>query len=427
MSASPSYESGIRPNRTEYIRESTVGVAPSNPAWNLYSDVVREFSVEIAGGVSSQRGRGSPDSQGAYAGTEESSVTIVYDLQQKTASGNTLIDGSGNPNDAITDALQRDSDNRIQNTHTIVDRLEQSDLAAGNTVSGSTSRDTRQYVVVLGAYPDEGTLTGDPSDGQPVAAEISYECEKARRYQVDQPTSSEGSIEIWANSTDANDTTQTLTVESQGAGTTEDLSLNGTTDVQTTATFSDVDALHLDSETAGDVRVYVDDGSGTSKGDQIAEIKGQNSYDHGEGDTGVPALGTGSHASAIGQSYELYHDDEVEQPDGTTIAENFETTEITVSNNVDATNRGGTPRPALSAGDHEVTVDVTVFGETEAVDRVVNHLTTATENVRWTMAGGHVQADSADARDVGEDGLNASESKSMVDVTFNGQGITVSA
>ena len=208
MSASPSYESGLRGHRIEYIRESTVGVAPSDPAWNLFSDNVREIDFEHGAGISSQRGLGDPDSQGPFAGTEEGSVTVTYDLQQKSSSGNTFLDGSSNPNDAATDGLQRDSDNRIQNTHLIVDRYEQSGLTAGNTINGSTSRDTRQYWVAKGAYIDEVTLAGDPSDGQPISVELSYECEKVRHYQIDQPTSSEGSIELWANSTDSSDTTR---------------------------------------------------------------------------------------------------------------------------------------------------------------------------------------------------------------------------
>lgn len=428
MSASPSYESGLRGHRIEFARETTVGVVPTDPAWNLYSDCVREFDPGHGATVTSQRCLGSPDSNGAFAGSEEAEVTITYDLQQKTTSGNTFLDGSGNPNDAATDGLTRDADNRILNTHSLVDRYEQSDLTVGNTVSGSTSRDTRQYWVAKGGYIDEVTLTGDPSDGQPIAVELSYLYEKVRHYQIDQPTDSEAPIEIWAESTSGDDTTQTLTIESEGAGTTEDLSLNGTTQVQTTATFSDVDALSLDAETVGNVRVYVDDGSGTTAGDQIAIIFGQGAFDTGEGNLGVPALGGGgSHASELGQSYELYHDDLVEQPAGTTIANNFETTEFVVANSIDAMNRGGTPRRSLSAGTREVTADITVWGETEIQTRVSENLRTQTGNVRWTMDGGYVEGVSCDPRDTDPDAFTAEDSKVTTSISFVGQGINVSA
>lgn len=430
MSASPSYESGLRGHRLEYVRESTVGQVPTDPSFLLFSDNIREVDFEHGASISSQRGLGSPDSQGPFAGTEEGGATITYDLQQKSASGNTLLDGSGDPNDAATDGLQRDSDNRIQNTHLVVDRYEQSDLDAGNTVNGSTSRDTRQYWVAKGGYIDEVTLAGDPGDGQPISVELSYEFEKVRHYQIDQPTSGEGDIELWISSTDSSDTSIDVKIESEGGTTADTVTLDGsdgTTDVQSTETFGDVDAIEPQSELVGNLEVYVDDGTGTAAGDQIAVIYGQDAYDTGEGDLGVPVLDSGSRGSAFSQAYELYHDDEVEQPDGTTIADNFEGTEFTVANSVDGMNRGGTPRRSLSAGTREVTVDVTVWGETEIQTRVSENLRSATGNVRWTMGGGHVQADSADPRDTDPDAFTAEDSKVTTSISFTGQSVTVSA
>lgn len=426
MSA-PSYEGGIRPNRTEYLRESTAGTTDDNPSWNLFSDNVRTFDPDPGANISQQRGRGSADSQGAYAGTETPTLTVAYDLQQKASAGETLLDGSGNPNDAITDALDRTSDERIPNTHSVVDRREQNDVAAANTWSGNTVRDTRQYWVVKGAWPDEGTLTGDPEDGQPLAAEIQYECERIRHYQVDQPTSSEAPIELWVTSTDANDDSQTVTVQgtdTNDANQEEDISLDGTTDQQSSNTYKTVDAIELDAETAGNVEVYVDDGTGTSAGDKIAEIPGQDAFDHGAGSLGIPALGSGSHASAIGESFELYHDDLVEQPSGTDIGENWQATEFSVSNNTDGPNLGGASHRGLSAEDRDVEVSVTVFGETEIQDRTADMLRTATGNVVWTMEGGSVQADSASV-EADADALEANQSKATVDLTFTGQGVTL--
>lgn len=432
MSAAESPESGVRNARTEFVRETTHGEYVSNPAWELFSDRVREFTPDFGGGVEGARGRGDPDPDAAFAGTEDSSLTLVYDLQQKSGTGNTFHDGSANPNDAATDFIERDSDNRILNTHTVVDRIEQSDLDAGNTVSGATSRDTRQYVVALGAR-GEVTITSDPSDGLPVQVELEYGAiEKLRRYQIDQPTTSEEPIELWVESTDNGDTSQTLTVQgtdTNDANQEEDISLNGTTQVQSTNTYKTVDAPELDSETAGDVNVYVDDGSGTSAGDQISVLRGQNYYDHSEGDLGVSALGSGSHASAIGESYELPHSVSLERPDGTDLAANahWEATEFAVANNYASDPQGGTPRPDISAGDREATVDTTVWGETEAVTRTTEHLGTVTDNVRMVFSGGHLQTDSAFESEVGEDGYNASAAKSMVDVTYTGTGVTVSA
>lgn len=433
MSASPSYESAYRPGRLQFVRETTAGTYVTDPAYEFFSDVVRSFEATIDPQVEGQRGLGDPDVQAAFAGSNADEVTLSYDLQQKAAGGNTLHDGSGNPNDAITDAFERDTDNRINNTHQIVRRKDQSGLTAAETVNGSTSRDTRQYVVATGAYPNEGTLTGDPTDGQPILAEITYLCESVRTYQVDQPTSSESPIELWANSTDSSDTGITVTLENEDAGTTEDLSLDGTdatTDVQTTATFSDVDAIELSGEAVGDVRIYVDDGTGTAKGDQIATIYGQDSHDTGEGDLGIPALASGSNASAIGQDYELYHDDAIDRPTGTAIAQGFETTELSVSNNVAQDAQGGSARPALSAGDREIEASITVFGETERHDHTVDLITTDATNLRFDFDGptdgGHIQLDSAFHTEVTAS-ESVGDSKMMSDLTLGAQGVTISA
>lgn len=106
--------------------------------------------------------------------------------------------------------------------------------------------------------------------------------------------------------------------------------------VTTPASFLDIDALHLYAETVSDATVSI------IPGDQRAVIRGQDSYDHGDGDLGVPALGTGSHASAIGQMVEFTHDDSVERPSGKAIADDINTTEFSVdfeySNNSARTN-----------------------------------------------------------------------------------------
>lgn len=388
MSGAVSYESAYRPGRLQFVRETTVGVFETDPAYNLFSDNIRSFEAVIDPQVEGQRGLGSPDVQTPFAGQNADEITVSYDLQQKVAGGNTLVDGSDNPNDAVTDAIRRDADNRINNTHQIVRRKEQSDITASETISGSTSRDTRQYVVGSGCYPNEATLTGDPSDGQPILVEISYLCEAVRTYQIDQPTTSESPIELWANSTDSSDTSQTLTVEDEGSNTSEGLDLNGTTDVgPTTATFSDIDAAELSAEATGDVRLYVDDGTGTSKGDQIMVISGQDSLDTGDSELGVPLLASASNASAIGQDYELYHDDAIDRPSGTSIGQGFETTEMSVSNNVAVDNQGGSARPALSAGDRELETSVTVFGETERYQHTLDLITSDTGHLRFNLTG----------------------------------------
>lgn len=416
---SKAYEAGIRPNRLEHVRETTEGVFVSNPAWNLFSDNARTLEPTIDPQTEGQRGLGSPDPIDHNAATEVSQLVVAYDLQEKSGSGETFLDGSSNPNDAVTDALQRAADNTLQNTHTVVRRMVQNGLDAGNTVNGSTSYDTRQYFVGVGGKIDQATITGDPNDPQPVLVELTYEFEKGRLYQVDQPDSG---TQLDVVSSDPGDTTQTLTIEDEGASTTEDVALNGTTTQTTTASFDNLDALELDAETAGDVTVSI------SGGDSLAILRGSDAYGRGEGDLGIPALGTGSHASAIGQAYELVQDTTIERPSGTSVGDIVNSTEISVGNNVggDAMPQLGTPRRALSAGDREAQADVTVAGETEAVNHTDEMLRVTATNLLWTFTGGSIQLDSAAIIEVAEDTEEASQSKKAIDLTLEGQGVTVS-
>lgn len=384
--SSKSYESGLQPYRTEAVRESTRGVAPSNPAWILFSDNVRSFEPSVDAGIEPQEGLGDPNYTGAFAGTEEAEVTVTYDLQQW------LIDGSGNAQDPSYDGVARDSDNRLPNTHTVVRRMDLAGLDGSNSINGSTSKDTRQYVVGKGGAVDEVTFTANIDSGQPVLVELTYVFEKLRWYQIDQPPSDGTGKQIAVKSTDANDTTQSVTiqgVDDSDAAAEESVTLSGTTLVDTDTQFQEIDAIELDAETVGDVEVYEDDDNTvdtTTQGDQLAVLYGQSSYDQGEGDLGVPALGTGSHASAIGGTYELPLDgDSFERPSGTAIADNVTSHELSFSNNVDPKPTEDGPRPTLSESGQDAEASISVFGQTETYQAIVEELRSTTSDYVWTL------------------------------------------
>lgn len=411
-----SFEGGMRPYRLEYVSESTEGTAPSDPSWNKFSDNIRSFEPSIDSGLEEQRGLGSADPVDHLVGSGSFELTVTYDLQQKASSGNTFLDGSSNPNDAATDGLQRDTDNRLQNTHTIVRRMDQSDLDAGNTVNGSTAKDTRQYVVYLGASIDTVTITGDPTSGQPIMVELSYVAEKARVYQIDQPGSS---TQIDVVSSDSSDTSQTVTIEDEGAGTSEDVSLNGTTTQTTTASFSDIDAVHLSAETTGDITIT------ENGGDDLMVIRGTSSYDFDEGDLGVPALGSGSHASDINQSYEIFQGDTVERPSNTNLGDEINSTEFTVENNLESRPTNTGQRNIVSANERSAQVSGTVFGEVEMFDKLMDSLENIGNDLVWTFGGGSLTLTDCRVMEVSPDTEEANQGIREVDVTFNGEGLTV--
>lgn len=424
----PSYEGGLRPYRLEWVTETTVGIAPSDPDWNLFSDSLNSFDPGIAPGVDTQRQLGDPDPQNFFAGTGSYTPTINYDLQEKSGTGNTLVDGSDNPNDAATDGFRRDADNRINNSHTIVRRFTQSSINASNTVNGSTSKDTRQYVVFLGAKPDP-TLEHDPTSATPITVDLEYTAEKGEVHQIDQPPSDGTGKQIAVKSTDAGDTSQSVTiqgVDSADAAAEEGVALNGTTLVDTTTQFQEIDAVQLSAETVGNVEVYEDDDSTSTitQGDQLMEIKGQNAYDHGEGDLGVPALGTGSHASSIGQAFVTPHGTTIDRPDGTALSDEVMTLELAADNNFGDDSRTTGPRPFVVAKERSVTADVTVTGEKEYFDKIVDALTTGINDFDFDGSGFEITLDNAGVTDVSES-EEATQGMMQTDVTIEGKGVTV--
>lgn len=423
----PTYESGLRPYRVEWVPETTKGAAPDNPNFQRFSDSVNGFDPTVDPSVDPQEAMGNPDPQTFFAGTIGASVTIAYDLQLKTTSGNTLIDAAGDPNDAAADGFLRNVDNEINRTHTIVRRMEQHNIAARNTENGAVSKDTRQYMVFTAAHPDP-SIVHDPTDANPLGIELEYTCEKAEIHKIDQPGSAK---QIAVASTDSGDTSQSVTiqgVDSAGAAAEETVALSGTTLVDTTAEFAEIDAVELSAETAGNVELFEDDDATTTvtQGDKLMELKGQNAYDHGEGDLGVPTLGTGSRGSEIGQDYESPQATTIERPVDEPLSEEVMTADLNANNNYSDDERSSTPRPLVVANGREVTADVTITGEAEYFDKIRAALTTDFDDYIYEMKGGTITLVDAGVLDA-EHSEEAQQGHMDIDVTFRGQNVTLSA
>lgn len=415
-------EGGIRPQRAEFAREATTGEFVSNPTYLLYSDNITGLSWSPSAGIAARRGIGDPDVAEHFNGPEEHEVTVGYDLQKFP------VDGSGNPDDATGDGIVRTADNELVNTHNINVRERNDAIPAEETWNGANTHDTRLFLAGRGGYVSDVTFTGDPGSDQPVTVELTYSFEKVREYQVDQFTSASNG-EVGVVSTDSGDTSQTLTVESEGAATTEDIALNGTTIVWSSSSFNDLDALHLDAETAGDVEVYQNEGTTASptQGDLLATIRGSSFYGHGEGDLGVPALGTGSHASAIGTSYETILGDTIERPENTGLALEINSVEFSVSNDLDSREQVERPVMSMDAGDRNVEATATIVGATESVHSAEQHLGNRGNAFLWYLDGGLLQADAARLTDFGGVDKSSGEAAMSLDNSFEGQGVTVTS
>jgi len=391
-------DSGFRNRRVEFVRESTVGEVPADPSWNLYSDTLETALVTDSDAqIEEQRGVGDINVKDFFAGPEDHTASIEYHLQ------NYFVDSQGNALDAAGDAILRGANDDVT-SHSAVDRYVASD-------------GTRVYRVMKGGYPDLGDISGDPSSALPIMVSLDYEAKKVRSYKAVQP---DAGTTLEVVSSDAGDTTQTLTIEDEGAATTGDVSLNGTTAVTTTATFSDIDAFELDAETAGDVTIS--DGSGNT----LVTIRGSNYYDGVEGDLGVPTLGAGSHASKIGTSYERFLDDDITRG-GSSLAVEIRSASASVSNNYDKTAIAGTKAQAIHEGVQDGELSATVAGEFGQHADIDEHLGGKTFDVEWQFTGGTMTFAGAALTSIGSAGPSAGDVISTQDNTFTAGEINVSS
>lgn len=399
-----SVESGIKPQRLEFVRESTEGETPDNPAWSLYSDQVQSVGVSPSTAISPRRSVGDPDVQDFLAGAEDHEFTITYDLQQWfTSSGDPAYDG-----------MVRDSGtNELPSSHSILIR----DRLGG---SGEAGGGHYQYTVIKGAKIDSVNLAGEPESGEPVIVELSYLAEKSRAYRVSWPSSA---TTLDVVSTDSGDTMD-LTIEDEGASTTETVTLSGTTTVSTTGSFGSIDAFELSSEPTGDVTIS--DGSGNT----LVTIYGSSSYQDREGDFGVPTLGSGSHASAIGSDFEIFAGDTIERPSGSGSFIDpddvfLNSAECTIENNLEASTQVDSVRKVISEGSRTINISASIFGAAASYHSIDQHLRVNGADIKWTLSGGDLTFTDATLTDPGDVTKETETAVMTIDNSFQARDITI--
>lgn len=390
-------DSGFRNHRVEFVREDTPGVTPVDPNWQLFSDTLETaLNWDADAQIEAQRGLGNYQVQNHFTGAEDHSVSIDYHLQRF------FVDSNGAALDPAGDAVLRGADGGVNNTHTIVDRA---DFGGDRT-----------FVVARGCHPNLSELSGDPSTSLPVVASLEYEAKAVRMYRASQPSSEA----LTVRSTSADDTTQTLTLEDDGAALSEDVALSGTTSVTTTGTFDSLDAFQLDATTQGEV--IVEDSSGNT----LVRIRGAEAYDGADGDLGVPALGAGSHGSEIGTSYEVFLDDYISKA-GSALAAEVRSASMSVTNNYSKEPVMGTAEHAIHIGSQDSEFTATVAGNFAGYESLTEYLTGAEVDLVWEMDGGEVVFSGAVLTDPGEVGPESGDVVSTIDNTFEPKDVSFNA
>ena len=399
-------ESGIGALRVNFVRETTPGVTQVDPAWLRFSDEMDQAGQWAPNtNIAIRTAAGSPDVTGFSIGAEDHELQVIYKLQRW------LTQATQVPLDALADGLLRDADGYIINTHSYLARQT---LPAP---AGTQSAGVRVYTYGTGGIFGSASLTGDPSTSEPVMADGTYRFVKVRSLRINQPTAS-GTVTVV--SSNAGDTTQTVTVENEGAASSEGIALNGTTPVVGATSFADIDAINLDLETLGDITITF-----TSGAETVAVILGSVGQQDIEGDLGLPLLGSGSFEAALGTAFEHILGDTI-QKGGTPIEANVMTMAINVSNNVQpdpvVTQKG----KVLSEGNREVTAVATVFSETGSHDAIVQHLQATAGDITWLMTGGTVTLPGSVLTAPGARSYEKGNATMRRDNTFTSEGMTIS-
>lgn len=364
-------ESGLLPGRYEWVAEPSPGEKPTDPDFKLFSDAFRSFEAEVGASYSRQDVAGGPDAQDHFRDTEDPSASVAYDLQRF------FVDSNGDPLDASGYGAIRDAQNQLPGTLL--------GLARREYPGGVNDTGVREYTVVRGAAVETVTPTLDPSSGQPILMDLEFAPRRVRTHKIDQPADGGSTVEVVSSDDgDAMD----ITIESEGAGSSETLTLNGTTAVTGATTFSDIDAAWLSAPPTGDVTLK------DSSGNVLMEISGGLTYSADDqpvdGDRGVPTLGAGSRGSAIGTNFEHFLGDRFERPAGGEIAPRVNSASWSIENDIETSSLQTSRNPAVDVGNRTVSADVDIAGRFMSHDAMREALEKVQANLEHELSGGLV-------------------------------------
>lgn len=380
MSASPNDyvpEAATRPTRIEFVREDTPGVTPDNPSWNLYSDhVTTWWGWEPEAAKEAEQPAGSMDPWIPPAGPETHEAEIEYKLQ------NWLVDSNGDALDAAADGMLLSADNSWNNTHSAVSRM---DISS----NGADGAGYRVYHVGRGGAVTEVELPFETENAAGVTPALTYQFEKMRVFRIDQPSAAT-TVQVENTGTQQVD----VTIEDEGATTSETVTVPGGETTTSTEEFGDIDAVDLSTDVDGSV--IVTDGSGT----EFVEIKGSDAYT-AEGDLGVPSLGDGSHADAIGSDYITFIGTDYGYSTEELAAEIISGS-LSVSMEVESNGQMAGTRMNIHPSGRRATFAATVAGESESVKHVTAFLTGEKHDVEWDAGEGVVRGLDAEHMTPGE-------------------------
>lgn len=395
-------ENALQDIRLEWVAESTTGEFPADPSWNAFSNEVTEFGYTPDGNKEPRDIVGQIDPTAHDRATEGVQATINYRQARFP------VDSSGNVQDPIAYPITEDSSTNYP-SHTVVGRQD-------HTEGGADGGGYREFVVISGARPVGATFDGDPSATEPIPQELSYEAERGRTHIVHQPSSS---TELVVKSTASGDTNDVI-LESEGASTTETVTLPGTSTntVETTGSFGDIDAIEVQGEHAGDITVGTSDGSGSIDVELTETAFTGTDTDGIDSIQGIPALGSGSHASTISETGPQFLGTSTDYG-GSTLADRVHTLSLTVEREVSREPKQTTRRESIDIGPRSVSIDADLAGPYETATRIKQHFRDKSGDLVWTYESGEtITAKNAEITDAPDFTRSAGDTNYIPSVTL---------
>lgn len=403
-------EAGIRALRANFIRETVPGITDADPDWLRFSDELDSATYAPQGNIFERRAIGSPDVTGFELGPEAHEMAIVYSMQRWLVGA----DPQPAPLDPAGDGLLRDVNGGYLSTHSVLTRQE---FATG----GTDGKGFRIYSYGTGGFLATVGISGAPDSGDPSKIELSYRFERARSHLINQPAVTGG---VTIVSDDAADTAQSVTIENEGASVSEVIALNGTTPVVgLTLTFADIDAIALDAETQGDIKITF-----TTGGLVCMVIEGKVSNNDIEGDLGLPLLGSGSFEPALALVFQTVLNQSVTRG-GSPVATNVMGISFEVTNNLQQDAVVGSRRMVISPGNRDMKFSASVFSDQASHDDILQHLQATELDMVWTFFGGatdrQVTMAGAALTSLGERSYQKGEATMSRDNEFTAQTIAI--
>jgi hypothetical protein len=393
-------ESGLQDIRTEWVAETTPGEFPTDPAWGAFAPEISEFTYSTDGNKEGRETLGQVDPAAYDRAAESASATISY-RQAKFP-----VASDGTVQDPIAYPIVADPSEDYP-SHTVVERRE---VVSG----GATGAGFREFAVLSGARPVGASFDGDPSSTEPIPQELTYEAERARTHIIHQPS---GDATLTVSSTDTGDTNDVI-IESEGAATTETVSLPGSdpNEVTTTETFSDIDAIKVEGEHAGDIQVSVD-------GTDLLEtpLTGTNT-DGVDSVAGVPALGGGSHATPTAEAGPQFLGTDATWT-GAALSDRVHALNLDVEFDSDRNAQQGSRTETIDVGTRSISVDADVAGPYETATRIKEHHRDKSGDLVWTFANGEtITIKNAVLTDAPDYTRSAGDTNYIPSVTFGASG-----